>query len=63
MQANTFMYGLPISIALVKISPNFWIILFFIDRIMHTFLQAVEEKKKYLFYFYKIQNKTIISAL
>lgn len=46
------MYGLPISIALVKISPNFWIILFFIDRIMHTFLQAV-----------KIQNKTIISAL
>lgn len=63
MQANTFMYGLPISIALVKISPNFWIILFFIDRFMHTFLQAVEEKKKYLFYFFKIQNKTIISAL
>lgn len=57
------MYGLPISIALVKISPNFWIILFFIDRIMHTFLQAVEEKKKNLFYFFKIQNKTIISAL
>lgn len=59
MQANTFMYGLPISIALVKISPNFWIILFFIDRIMHTFLQAVEEKKKICFIFLKYKIKLL----